>query len=155
MFHHSKSCQCQFIVSLTSSMSPIFIFMLWMWCGWYFCKNVLKNKPVNMWTIKTNIMKQIISYYTGCPKKCPLTRWVKLGFFFVSTIFLHGYYKEGPILSKSDMLNGHWNFFQKWFQTINHNSWRYRGELINSFVFCQPITVVYCGQLTNESAQFL
>jgi len=34
-------------------------------------------------------------------------------------------------------------------------SWRYRGELINSFVFCQPITVVYCGQLTNESAQFL
>ena len=27
----------------------------------------------------------------------------------------------------------------------------YRGELINSFVFCQPITDVYCGQLTNES----
>ena len=34
-------------------------------------------------------------------------------------------------------------------------SWRYRGELINLFVFCQPITVVYCGQLTNESARFL
>ena len=33
--------------------------------------------------------------------------------------------------------------------------WRYRGELINSFVFCQPITVVCCGQLTNESARFL
>ena len=31
----------------------------------------------------------------------------------------------------------------------------YRGELINSFVLCQPITVAYCGQLTNESAQFL
>ena len=38
---------------------------------------------------------------------------------------------------------------------LNKNPWRYRGELINSFVFCQPITVVYCGQLTNESAQFL
>ena len=31
----------------------------------------------------------------------------------------------------------------------------YRGELINLFVFCQPITVEYCGQLTNKSAQFL
>ena len=30
------------------------------------------------------------------------------------------------------------------------------GWLINSFDFCQPITDVYCGQLTNnESAQFL
>ena len=28
----------------------------------------------------------------------------------------------------------------------------YRGEFINSFVFCQPITDVYRGQLTNESA---
>ena len=25
-----------------------------------------------------------------------------------------------------------------------------RGELINLFVFCQPITDEYCGQLTNE-----
>ena len=31
----------------------------------------------------------------------------------------------------------------------------YRGEFINSFVFYQPITVVYCGQLTNKSTQFL
>ena len=35
------------------------------------------------------------------------------------------------------------------------DAWRYRGELINSFVFCQPITVVYCGQLIYESARFL
>ena len=28
----------------------------------------------------------------------------------------------------------------------------YRGEFINSFIFCQPITDVYRGQLTNESA---
>ena len=26
------------------------------------------------------------------------------------------------------------------------------GWLINSYDFCQPITDVYCGQLTNESA---
>ena len=31
----------------------------------------------------------------------------------------------------------------------------YRGELINSFVFYQPITDAYCGQLTNESARLL
>ena len=31
----------------------------------------------------------------------------------------------------------------------------FRGELINLFVFCQPITEVYCGQLTNERARFL
>ena len=31
----------------------------------------------------------------------------------------------------------------------------HRGELTNSFVFCQPITDVYFGQLTNEIAQFL
>ena len=30
----------------------------------------------------------------------------------------------------------------------------HRGELINLFAFCQPITDV-SGQLTNESAQFL
>ena len=30
----------------------------------------------------------------------------------------------------------------------------YREELI-LFVFCQPITDVYCGHLTNESARFL
>ena len=28
----------------------------------------------------------------------------------------------------------------------------HRGELTNSFVFCQPITDVYCGQFTNKSA---
>ena len=31
----------------------------------------------------------------------------------------------------------------------------YRGELLNSFVFCLPITDLYCDQLTNERAQFL
>ena len=29
------------------------------------------------------------------------------------------------------------------------------GQLINLFDFCQPITDVYCDQLTNESAHFL
>ena len=29
------------------------------------------------------------------------------------------------------------------------------GRLINLFDFCHPITDVYCGQLTNESARFL
>ena len=29
------------------------------------------------------------------------------------------------------------------------------GQLINLFDLCQPITDVYCDQLTNESAQFL
>ena len=36
--------------------------------------------------------------------------------------------------------------------TNHEDYWR---ELINLFVFCQPITDVYCGQLTNESAWFL
>ena len=30
-----------------------------------------------------------------------------------------------------------------------------KGWLINLFDICQPITDVYCGQLTNESAQLL
>ena len=29
------------------------------------------------------------------------------------------------------------------------------GQIINLFDFCQPITDVYCGHLTNERAQFL
>ena len=41
------------------------------------------------------------------------------------------------------------------FYPTNHNHEDHRGELINLFVFCQPITDVDCGQLTNESAQFL
>ena len=30
---------------------------------------------------------------TGCPKKCPFARWLKLGFFEYN-VFLHGYYEE-------------------------------------------------------------
>ena len=34
---------------------------------------------------------------------------------------------------------------------MDKQTWR----ILNSFDFCQPITDVYCGQLTNKSAQFL